>query len=49
MSLQLVSVLDKNVCTAEEYSRSLRDGTITCLTKGDTMGLLVSYIVPLRL
>ena len=33
-------------CTPKEYQRSLlHDGTILCLTKGSTIGLVVSHIL----
>jgi len=33
-------------CTLEEYQRSLlRDGSLLCLTKGSTIGLVVSHIL----
>jgi len=33
-------------CTPKEYQRSqLRDGSLLCLTKGSTIGLVVSHIL----
>jgi len=37
--------LDGIICTPEEYSRSLNDSSIHCLTRGQSIGLTASPIL----